>query len=468
MSNVASPSATQALVTAPFHAMATSEATQQLNTQTTGLDEAEARRRLAQYGPNRLPQGARRSAVTRFLLQFHNLLIYVLIAAGVLAAAIGHLTDALVIAAVVLVNATIGFIQEGRAESAMEAIRAMIDPHASVLRGGQRLTIAADEVVPGDIVLLEAGDRVPADLRLVKASSLKADEAILTGESVPVDKQVAPVGADVPLGDRFSMAYSGSFVAAGQGTGVVVATGAQTELGRISTIIGNVEQLATPLIRQMNHFARQVTVAVLGIALLVFGYAWLSDSYAMSDAFMAMVGLVVAAIPEGLPAMMTITLAIGVQRMARRNAIIRRLPAVETLGAVSVICSDKTGTLTRNEMTVTSLVTGEGTIRVDGVGYAPSGSFAADDGAALDPAAEPLLEELALAGLLCNDAALRQVDGRWIVDGDPMEGALVSLARKAGHDDAAARTGFARIAEIPFDARHRYMATLNLRTGHPP
>ena len=285
---------------------------------------------------------------------------------------------------------------------------------------------------------------------------------------MPVDKQVAPVAAQVPLGDRFSMAFSGSFVAAGQGTGVVVATGAQTELGRISTMIGNVEQLATPLIRQMNHFARQVTVVVLGIAALVFGYAWLSDSYAMNDAFMAVVGLVVAAIPEGLPAVMTITLAGGVQRMARRNAIIRRLPAVETLGSVSVICSDKTGTLTRNEMTVASLVTADGVIGIEGGGYAPVGSFAAADGTALDPAAEPLLEDLTLAGLLCNDAALRQIDSRWIVDGDPMEGALVALAGKAGHHDLAARSEYPRLDEIPFDARHRFMATLNARAGHDP
>jgi len=451
-----------------FHAVDSEVVVQRLDTQATGLDVAEATRRLEQYGPNRLPEGARRSAFTRFMLQFHNLLIYVLIAAAVLAAAIGHITDALVIMAVVLVNAIIGFVQEGRAENAMEAIRAMIDPHASVLRSGKRLTIAADQVVPGDIVLLEAGDRVAADLRLIKASSLKADEAILTGESVPVDKQVRSVAEDVPLGDRFSMAFSGSFVAAGQGTGVVVATGAQTQLGQISTMIGNVEQLATPLIRQMNHFARQVTVAVLGVAALVFGFALWSESYSISDAFMVVVGLAVAAIPEGLPAVMTITLAVGVQRMARRNAIIRRLPAVETLGAVSVICSDKTGTLTRNEMTVTRLVTGDGTVSIQGVGYAPEGSFAMQSGVPLDPAAEPGLEALTLAGLLCNDAALRQADERWIVDGDPMEGALVSLAAKAGHDDATARAKFARIAEIPFDARHRYMATLHAREEHPP
>ncbi|WP_373487901.1 cation-translocating P-type ATPase, partial [Blastomonas sp.] len=451
-----------------FHALTADVSVQQMDTQTTGLDPSEAQRRLQQYGPNRLPEGAQRSAFKRFIMQFHNLLIYVLIAAAILAAVIGHITDALVIVAVVLVNAIIGFVQEGRANSAMNAIRAMIDPHASVLRGGQRLTIAADEVVPGDIVLLEAGDRIAADLRLIKASNLKADEAILTGESVPVDKQVAPVAADVPLGDRFSMAFSGSFVAAGQGEGVVIATGAQTQLGQISTMIGNVEQLATPLIRQMDHFARQVTMVILGISALVFGFAWWSESYSIGDAFMAVVGLVVAAIPEGLPAMMTITLAVGVQRMARRKAIIRRLPAVETLGAVSVICSDKTGTLTRNEMTVSRLVTGDGTVSVDGTGYAPLGGFASDDGALLDPAAETVLEALTLAGLLCNDAALRQVDDRWIVDGDPMEGALLSVAVKAGHNDAVARAEFTRIAEIPFDSRHRYMATLNARSGHPP
>ncbi|MFN3473201.1 MAG: HAD-IC family P-type ATPase [Blastomonas sp.] len=451
-----------------FHAMPAPAAVEKMGSQATGLGREEAQARLARYGHNRLPEGKRRSSLTRFALQFHNLLIYVLIAAAALAAAIDHVTDALVIVAVVLINAIIGFVQEGRAENAMDAIRAMIDPHASVLRDGQRLTIAADEVVPGDIVMLEAGDRVAADLRLIKASSLKADEAILTGESVAVDKQVAPVSAEVPLGDRFSMAFSGSIVAAGQGEGVVVATGAHTQLGQISTMIGTIDTLATPLIRQMNHFARQITVAVLALNALVFGFAIWSESYAMSDAFMVVVGLAVAAIPEGLPAVMTITLAVGVQRMARRNAIIRRLPAVETLGAVSVICSDKTGTLTRNEMTVTRLVTADGMVCVDGTGYTPVGTFASDGNGPIDPAAEPVLETLTLAGLLCNDAALREVEGRWIVDGDPMEGALVSLAVKAGHKDAVARAEFKRIAEIPFDARHRYMATLNARVGHAP
>ncbi|UYN97283.1 MAG: cation-transporting P-type ATPase [Enhydrobacter sp.] len=451
-----------------WHALAPEAALDALQATADGLAAQEAARRLDTYGPNRLPEGRRVGVVKRFLLQFHNLLIYVLLAAGALAAAIGHPTDALVILAVVLVNAIIGFVQEGRAERALDAIRAMIDPHASVVRDGRRVTVAAEKVVPGDIVLLEAGDRVPADLRLVKARNLRIDEAILTGESVPVDKAVAGVDAAAALGDRFSMAFSGTFVTAGQGSGVVVATGAATELGRVSSMIGAVERLTTPLVRQMDHFARQVTLAVLGVSALVFVYAALMQAYGFDDAFMAVVGLAVAAIPEGLPAVLTITLAVGVQRMARRNAIIRRLPAVETLGSVSVICSDKTGTLTRNEMMVSAVVTADHTIEVEGTGYRPAGRFRAPTGEPLDPAADPVLEELSLAALLCNDASLRQTGDDWTIDGDPMEGALVSLAIKAGHDDAAARANFRRLDEIPFDSRHRYMATLNARDGHPP
>lgn len=451
-----------------WHAVPLQEALQATGSGPDGLSAAEAARRLARFGPNRLPRGPRRSALRRFLLQFHSRLIYVLVGSATLAAAIGHVTDALVIASVVLVNAVIGFVQEGRAEEALEAIRAMIDPQASVIRDGRRLTIPADEVVPGDIVLLEAGDRVPADLRLVKARSLRVDEAVLTGESVPVDKALEPVAVDAALGDRLSMAFSGTFVTAGQGAGVAVATGAATELGRISAMIGAVEQLTTPLLRQIDDFARLVTTVVLGIAAAVFAFAVLVRSYALDEAFMAVVGIAVAAIPEGLPAIMTITLAVGVQRMARRKAIVRRLPAVETLGSVSVICSDKTGTLTRNKMMVSAVVTADRTLSVDGTGYRPQGEFRTVDGRQLDPAADPVLEELSLAGLLCNDAHLRQSGEGWIVDGDPMEGALVSLAMKAGHDTAAARAGFPRLDEVPFDSRHRYMATLHARNGHRP
>jgi len=450
-----------------WHAMDTEDVLASLETDSHGLDTPEAERRIATYGPNVLPRGRRQSGFVRFLLQFHNLLIYVLIAAGALAAAIGHLTDAAVIFAVVLLNAIIGFVQEGRAEHALEAIRSMIDPQASVLRDGRRATVPAEAVVPGDVVLLEAGDRVPADLRLLRARNLRVDEAILTGESVPVDKATAPVAADVPLGDRLSLAFSGTFVTAGLGIGVVVETGATTELGRISTMLGSVERLATPLVRQMAVFARQITLVVLAVSALVFAYAVLVQAYSLDEAFMIVVGLAVSAIPEGLPAVMTITLAVGVQRMARRNAIIRRLPAVETLGAVSVICSDKTGTLTRNEMTVRNVATADTMIQVRGTGYEPAGGFAVD-GAPVDPPEQPVLEELALAALLCNDAQLRKGPEGWTVVGDPMEGALVSLALKAGHAVDAAHAGFPRLDEIPFDSRHRYMATLHGGAGRDP
>ncbi len=450
-----------------WHAIDAAAALAALQSGPGGLGEDEAERRFAAHGPNRLPQGKQRGPLLRLLAQIHNLLIYVLLAAGVLSAVIGHVTDAVVILAVVVVNALIGFIQEGRAERALEAIRGMIDPRASVMRAGRRITIGADRLVPGDIVLLEAGDRVPADLRLIKARSLRVDEAILTGESVPVDKSVAPTEPAAALGDRACMAYSGTFVAAGQGAGVAVATGATTELGRISTMIGAVERLTTPLLRQMDHFAKQVTLAVLVVSIAVFAYATLAQAYALDEAFMVVVGLFVAAIPEGLPTVMTITLAVGVQRMAARNAIIRRLPAVETLGSVSIICSDKTGTLTRNEMMVSRVSIAAAEITVEGTGYAPEGRLLAD-GEPIDPPAYPELEELSLAGALCNDAHLRQSGDRWIVDGDPMEGALITFARKAGHDVDAARARFARLDEIPFDSRHRYMATLHAREGRPP
>jgi magnesium-transporting ATPase (P-type) len=392
--------------------------------------------------------------------QFNNLLIYVLLASAVVAALLGHVVDTGVILAVVIINALIGFVQEGKAEQALEAIRGMISPKASVLREGRRLTIDAAEVVPGDVLLLEAGDRVTADVRLIKARNLRIDEAILTGESVPVSKSLAPVPAGAALGDRRSAAFSGTLVAAGQGAGVVIATGPSTEIGRISALLGRVEQLETPLIRQMNVVARQLTIAILSLSAATLAFAVFVRGYTPADAFMAMVGMAVAAIPEGLPAVMTITLAIGVQRMAARNAIIRRLPAVETLGSVSVICSDKTGTLTRNEMTVTNVILAHRTYDVGGVGYEPRGGFSVD-GREADPATDPQLMRMARTALLCNDASLRKVNAGWAVDGDPMEGALVALALKAGHEERKLRRDLSRTDEIPFDAAHRYMATLH-------
>jgi magnesium-transporting ATPase (P-type) len=425
-----------------------------------GLASEEAARRQARFGPNRLPEARKPSAVLRFLRQFHNVFIYVLLAAAALAAAIGHFVDAAVVLAVVLANAIIGFIQEGRAEQALDAIRRMLDARASVIRGGHRLTAAAEEIVPGDLVVLEPGDRVPADLRLVRARNLRIDESILTGESVPVDKGVEPAPAGAALGDRASMALSGTLVAGGHALGVAVATGAATELGRISTLVGTVSRLETPLIRQMNEFARTLTIIILAVSVLTFLFAVFVRAYPWQEAFMVMIGLAVAAIPEGLPAVITIALAIGVQRMAARKAIIRRLPAVETLGSVSVICSDKTGTLTRNEMTVRKVETLEGSFDVSGSGYAPKGGFERD-GVLIEPASDKTLAEAARAAILCNDADLSRGNGDWVVHGDPMEGALLTFGTKAGYDAAVLRKQFPRGDEIPFDTGHQFMATLH-------
>ncbi len=447
-------------VDSSWHCKPADDAVAKLASSAGGLDPQEAARRLETQGRNALPETARKSAWLRFAEQFNNLLIYVLIAAAAVTATLGHPIDTGVILGVVVFNAVIGYIQEGRAEAALEAIRNMISPRASVLRNNQRLTIDAAEIVPGDLLLVEAGDRVAADVRLIKARNLRIDEAILTGESVAVEKQTAACQKDAALGDRRCMAFSGTLVTSGQGIGVVVATGAHSELGRISGLLSRVEQLETPLIRQMNAFARQLTLVILGLAAVTFAFAVLVRGYAVTDAFMAMVGMAVAAIPEGLPAVMTITLAIGVQRMAARSAIIRRLPAVETLGSVSVICSDKTGTLTRNEMMVTKVVLDDATYEVGGDGYAPKGGVSRER-LEVDPTASTRLTELGQAVVLCNDAELRRRGEDWIIDGDPMEGALVTLGAKLGHDRERLTRLLPRLDEIPFDSAHRFMATLH-------
>ncbi|WP_454915834.1 HAD-IC family P-type ATPase [Xanthobacter sediminis] len=449
--------------TADWHALPHPQVFSTLGTSASGISSDEARRRLDLYGANALPEAATRHPIFRFLAQFNNALIYFLLAAAVAALALGHTIDAVVIAAVVTVNAIVGFIQEGKAEQALNAIRDMIAPHAAVVRDGVRTSIPVKELVPGDLVLVEAGDRVPADLRLVRARNLLVDEAMLTGESVTAEKHEAPVAADAPLGDRASMAFSGTLVAAGQGAGVAVATGRHTEIGHISSLIAKVEPLTTPLLRQINGFGRGFTVVAFLASVALFAFAVLVRGYEWVDALIAVVAMAVGVIPEGLPAVITITLAIGVQRMAARNAVIRRLPAVETLGATSIICSDKTGTLTRNEMTARRLVAATHRLEVGGSGYAPEGTFTApgsdDDVAALEAA-----EELIRCGLLCNDATLAETDGRWRVNGDPMEGALVTLAVKAGLDPDHVRAEWPRQDEIPFDAQHRFMAS---RHGDP-
>ncbi|MGD8588366.1 MAG: cation-transporting P-type ATPase [Chromatiales bacterium] len=443
-----------------WHALSVDETLAMLESSQQGLVSAAIAWRRDRYGPNRMPEAKPPSALVRFLTQFNNVLIYVLLAAAAVTALLTHWLDAGVILAVVVVNAIIGFIQEGKAEDALRAIRHMLSTHAMVLRNGRIVKVNATELVPGDVVSLQSGDKIPADLRLFRVKGLEVEEAALTGESVPVEKGINPVSHDAALADRRCMAYSGTLVTHGQGTGVVVATGTQTEIGRISILVAGVQQLTTPLLRQMAQFGRWLTVAILLLAMLGFVFGVVVRDYTAAEMFLASVGLAVAAIPEGLPAIMTITLAIGVQRMASRNAIIRRLPAVETLGTVGVICSDKTGTLTRNQMTVSTIVTTEHQVRVGGTGYDPHGSFLLDGEVYTPQENFPLLQALR-AGLLCNDTALEQHDGVWRVYGDPMEGALLIAALKAGLEPDVVSKEYPRTDLIPFESGHKFMATLH-------
>ncbi|BBA32304.1 cation transporting ATPase [Methylocaldum marinum] len=445
----------------PWHHLSADEVVARLKSHgNDGLPEDEAGRRLDRYGPNRLPQPKKRGPLRRFLAQFHNLLIYILIVTAVISALLDHWVDTYVILIVVLINAVIGFVQEGKAEKALEAIREMLAPNASVIRDGVRRTLPAEELVPGDVVLLEPGDKIPADLRILRSKNLQAQEAILTGESVPVEKSPPAVGQTAVIGDRRSMGYSGTLVSAGQGVGVVVATAAGTEIGRISGLLAEVETTTTPLLVKMDRFSRWLSAAIIVLTAVVFVYGVRVQEQDVNTMFMTVVGLVVSAIPEGLPAILTVTLAIGVQRMAGRKAIIRRLPAVETLGSVTVICSDKTGTLTRNEMTVRSVATAHGLFEVTGVGYDPHGGFNRD-GREIEPAEYPNLIEVLRAAALCNDSALRQLGDAWTVEGDPMEGALLTAALKAGLDYRVESKRLPRTDVIPFDAEHRFMATLH-------
>lgn len=445
---------------ATWHAQASQTVLEAFRTDLAGLLNVEADRRLAAHGPNRLTPFKVRGPLARFAAQFRNVLIYVLLAAAAITAALGHWIDSGVIAAVVIINAIIGFVQEGRAERALEAIRSLLSNNAIVLREGLRVCLPAEDLVPGDVVIIQSGDKVPADLRLLRARTLRVQEAILTGESVPVDKTTDPAGIAAPLGDRTGMAFSGTLVTYGQGTGVVVATGDRSEIGRVSTLLSQVHSLTTPLLRQMAVFGQWLTGAILLLAAATFALGTLAHGFPAADMFLAAVGLAVAAIPEGLPAIMTIALAIGVERMARRHAIIRRLPAVETLGSVSVICSDKTGTLTRNEMTVRSLATSHQFFDVSGAGYGPDGEFLVG-GAPVSLDHRPRLQALTLGAVLCSDANVRAQGDDWIIDGDPMEAALLVAGMKAALDPILARATWPRSDEIPFESEHRFMATLH-------
>ncbi len=443
-----------------WHALDGESVLKAVASQVGGLTQDVAAQRLSLYGPNRLRPPKKEGPLKRFLAQFHNILIYILLGAGVVTAILGHWVDTSVIFGVVVINAVIGFLQEGKAERAMDAIRRMLSVQACGLRDGTRGSIPAERLVPGDIVFLQSGDKVPADLRLLKVKDLRIEEAALTGESVPVEKHAHPVTETAPIGDRKGMAYSGTLVNYGTATGVVVATGDATEIGRISTMLAQVQTLTTPLLRKIGEFGSRLSLAIITGAIGVFLFGIFFREYGFSDMFLASVGLAVAAIPEGLPAIMTITLAIGVQAMARRQAIIRRLPAVETLGSVTVICSDKTGTLTRNEMTVQALATAAYTVDVSGVGYDPHGGFFLH-GNPVALAGLPDVMELARAGMLCNDSDLANVEGAWQINGDPTEGALLTLGRKAGLDIRFEQELRPRTDVIPFESQHRFMATLH-------
>ncbi|GAO30808.1 cation-translocating P-type ATPase [Geofilum rubicundum] len=441
-----------------WHTMSAEEVLESLSSDIEkGLSDNEVQKRTEKYGPNEIPKGKKRSWLSRLLMQFHNVLIYVLMGAAVITALMEHWIDTWVIVAVVIINALIGFIQEGKAEKALESIRKMLSLETVVIRGGEKQTIDADKLVPGDIVFLKSGDKVPADVRLVKSKDFRVEESALTGESTAVEKNTDPADESAVLGDQLSMAFSGTVVVYGKSTAVVVRTGAETEIGRINQMISSVEDKTTPLLRQIEKFGKKLSVAIMLLAGAFFAFGYFVRDYALSELFLAAIGIIVASIPEGLPAIMTITLAIGVQRMAQRNAIIRRLPSVETLGAVNVICSDKTGTLSRNEMTAKTIITADKTYKISGTGYNPEGKFTQDD-SDVKPEEDKVLLQLLRAARVCNNSEIgKDENGNWKLTGAPTEGALLTMSYKAGLKDFKPE----RMDTIPFESEHKYMASLN-------
>lgn len=452
---MATAPAPTALSVTGAHALEIADVHATLRADGSGLAADDAAARLAAVGRNVLPEPARTPAWLRFLTHFNDTLIYILLAAAAIKAIMGDWLDFWVIMSVAIINAVIGFVQEGRAEKALAGIRGMLSADASVRRDGGWTTIPAAELVPGDIVRLAPGDKVPADLRLTQAHQLRVDEAALTGESVPSSKQVEPVAETAGVGDRTSMAFSGTIVSGGQGRGIVTGTGAGTEIGKIQALVGDAGSLATPLTKQLAAFGKVLTLVILGMAVVMLLIGKYLHGMELGELTSATIGFAVAAIPEGLPALVTITLAIGVQQMARRRAITRKLPAVETLGSVTTVCSDKTGTLTKNEMTVRRLVTPLGRYRTSGLGYQPEGEILAEDGGARASGAD--LAALLAAGTLCNDAHIVDGPEGWMLVGEPTEGALKVVAIKGG----ATAEGTRRIGVVPFDSEHKFMATLN-------
>jgi cation-transporting ATPase F len=475
-----------------WHRLTTDEILLRLETDLDrGLTAAEAQARMARYGPNTIAPQKGAGPLRRALAQFNQPLVIILIIAGAVTAALQEWVDAGVIFGVVVINALIGYIQEAKAVKAIDALSRTMTTEATVVRDGRRARVSAAELVPGDVVVLQAGDKIPADLRLTYSRDLRIDESLLTGESLPVEKQTAPLPEETVLADRSNMAYASALATAGQGTGVVVTTGDETEVGRISHLIAQAQDLKTPLTRKIAQLSKLLLFVILGLAVLTAIVGVLRGE-ALVDMFLAAVALAVGAIPEGLPAAVTITLAIGVSRMARRRAIIRKLPAVETLGGTTVICSDKTGTLTENQMTVQRIATRGGEYAVTGGGYAPQGAITTIDGTVLAEAA-PVAQAAAAhansgpsfgavdcgtapalgaslggvlrAGVLCNDSSLYQESGHWHIQGDPTEGALLVSAAKAGINREHVDHCYPRLDTVPFESEHQYMATLHQRRG---
>jgi len=440
-----------------WYALTVDEAIDKLKTNIEkGLVSSEAAKRLSEYGENKLPEKKRQSLFVRFFKHFNDILIYVLFVAAIITTWLGHYVDTIVILIVTVINAVIGFIQENKAEKALADIKKLLSLKAQVVRDGMREEIDTVQLTIGDIVLLTPGDKVPADLRLLRTDNLKMEESPLTGEAIPSEKNPKELDPDTMLGDRVNMAFSGTTVSAGTATGVVVAVGADTEIGKINRMMAEVEEITTPLIKQTAKFGKTVSLTIVVIALLVFVFGYFFRSYDLSELVMSVIGLAVAAIPEGLPAILSIILAIGVQNMAKRKAIIRNLPSVETLGSVSVICSDKTGTLTKNEMTVKTLQTHDACYKVTGTGYAPHGEIF-KNGEKTDLNRELDLNYLVECFNKCNDSVIgKDEDGHWTVKGEPTEGALVTLYHKANIEHRELN----RICTIPFDSEYKYMATL--------
>ena len=430
----------------------------------TGLEAGEAARRLKEQGPNEWTEKGGRSSFALLLDQFRDFMVLVLAGAAVISAFLGEILDAITILAIILLNGLLGFFQEYRAEKSLQALKELSAPTARVMRGGEILRVPARELVRGDLVLLESGDRVPADLRLVAVNGLAVEEAALTGESVPVSKRAEPIAAaDVPLGDRRNMAYLGTMVVKGSARGIVVETGAATEMGKIADLIQNAETGPTPLQHRLEQLGK-ILIALSVALTVVVVVAGVLHGQPLMDMFLAGVSLAVAAIPEGLPAVVTIALALGVQRMIRRRAIVRKLPSVETLGCATVICSDKTGTLTLNKMTVTRLWLEGRTLEVTGTGYVPSGQVL-ENGRPADARKDAALRRLAQAAALCNNASLEQEGNGWQVRGDPTEGALLVLAAKAGWNRSAAERMYEREREFPFDSARKRMSVIVRHQG---